>query len=410
MKTTLLNAFLVFFCLLSSAVDLRAQITYVSKTPRGLWTDPNTWNAFEANGTPVPNSFPAPNANNIVLINNDVRLNTDYRVAGDNGSLIITEQGSLSHTGQFTLTVGDQQGSPFAQQRISVAAREGVAMNLYKLEFIKALGTIGAEVRTASCLTITNNTNLTIPTTLVINGNLVIDQGNTSANGGSSGGTILVRGALDAATNATRNYARITIIAQNDPNISRNCNVLVPLPVELVSFSAKYDNKQVVVRWATASEKDAANFSVERSSDGKNFSSVALVPAAGTSATRREYEAIDRSMRSGLNYYRLKQTDLDGTFTYSQVLPVQVGEAVQQLEAYGSQGNLNIVMQTPGTLQQLRVLDPMGRVLYSETLSEGATGLVTRSVPMAAGTGSRVYMVQAVTSQGVVNKKFMTVN
>ncbi|UOQ65116.1 hypothetical protein [Hymenobacter volaticus] len=180
--------------------------------------------------------------------------------------------------------------------------------------------------------------------------------------------------------------------------------------MELVSFDAKYDNNQVIVRWATASEKDAATFSVERSSDGKNFSSVAVVPAAGTSATRREYEAIDRSMRSGLNYYRLKQTDLDGTFTYSQVLPVQVGETQQKLEAYGSQGNLNIVMQTPGTLQQLRVLDPMGRVLYSETLSEGATGLVTRTVPMTGGAESRVYMIQAVTSQGVVNKKFMTVN
>lgn len=407
MKTTLLTVFLAFLCLLSSAVDLRAQgpITFVSRT-NGLWTSPSTWTAIGPNGI-IPNVYPLPNANNTIVIDKDVRLNIDYDVSGNSGTLTVTEEGVLSHTGQFVLTVGDQQGN--AQQRITVGARTGVALNLYRIEFYKALGTIGAEVRTASCVTIGNNSNLFLPSTLTINGNLIIEQGNTGANGASTG-VIRVRGRIFGSRNSLRNYDFINVTEAEDPSVSSNCNVAVPLPVELVSFNAKYDNKQVVVRWATASEKDAANFSVERSSDGKNFSSVALVPAAGTSATRREYEATDRSMRSGLNYYRLKQTDLDGTFTYSQVIPVQVGEAVQQLEAYGSQGNLNIVMQTPGTLQQLRVLDPMGRVLYSETLSEGATGLVTRSVPMAAGTGSRVYMVQAVTSQGVVNKKFMTVN
>ncbi|UOG73716.1 T9SS type A sorting domain-containing protein [Hymenobacter tibetensis] len=195
---------------------------------------------------------------------------------------------------------------------------------------------------------------------------------------------------------------------QNDPEVNQDCDVLVPLPVELISFDAKYNNSQVVLRWATASEKDALNFAVERSSDAKNFSPVAVVQAAGNSSTRRDYEATDRNVRNGLSYYRLKQTDLDGTFTYSPVVPVQVGDDAQpqRLEAYGDQGNLNIVLQMPGTVQQLRVLDMMGRVLYTESIPEGATGLVTRSVPM--GSENRVYMVQAVTSEGVVSKKFAT--
>ncbi|MDF7813723.1 hypothetical protein P1X16_20255 [Hymenobacter sp. YC55] len=249
---------------------------------------------------------------------------------------------------------------------------------------------------------------MVISSSLEVKGNLNVTQGNSSINAGfPAQGSLRVTGRVLGNPNALRNLNFANVIVDG---VNIDCEALAPLPVELVSFSAKYDNKQVVVRWATASEKDAANFSVERSSDGKNFSSVALVPAAGTSAARREYEAVDHSMRSGLNYYRLKQTDLDGTFTYSQVIPVQVGETAQQLEAYGSQGSLNIVMQTPGTLQQLRVLDAMGRVLYTETLSDGATGLVTRTVPMTGGAENRVYMVQAVTSQGVVNKKFMTVN
>ena len=415
MKTTLRAAFLALFCLLSSVLELRAQqipqITYVSRS-NGFWNAPSTWTAISsATGAIIPNSFPAPNANNSVVVNHNISLNINYDVSGRNGALAVTEDGSLVHTGQFTLTIGDQQGN--AQQRVTVAARAGIALNLYRLEFYKAEGTVAGEVQTASCLTIGNQTNLFVPTTIAINGNLVITQGNTSADGldgGGARGIIRVRGRIFGSTNALRNYLFTNVTASNDPTVSADCNALVPLPVELVSFNAKYDNRQVVIRWATASEKDAATFSVERSSDGKNFSSVAVVSAAGTSATRREYEAIDRSMRNGLNYYRLKQTDLDGTFTYSQVIPVQVEEAVQQLEAYGSQGALNIVLQTSGTLQQLRVLDAMGRVLYTETLADEAIGLVTRTVPMTGGTEGRVYLVQAVTSQGVVNKKFMTVN
>jgi hypothetical protein len=409
MKTTLLTVFLALFCLLGSVSESQAQAArYISRS-NGLWNSPSTWTAISLNGA-IISPFPAPEANNDVVIAHDVRLNINYDVSGDNGALIITEAGSLSHTGQFTLVVGDQRGN--AQQRITVAARTDLAMNLYKIEFIKARGTIAAPLTTASCMTVGNQSDLFVPTTLTINGNLVVPQGNAAANGLDGGGgarsIIRVRGRLDGNPNALRNFVFVNVQIQNNPEVSQDCDVLVPLPVELISFDAKYNNSQVVLRWATASEKNALNFAVERSLDGKNYSSVTIVPAAGNSSTRRDYEATDRGMRNGLNYYRLKQTDVDGTFTYSPVVPVQVGNDAQpqRLEAYGDQGNLNIVLQMPGTVQQLRVLDMMGRVLYTESLPEGATGLVTRSVPM--GSENRVYMVQAVTSEGVVSKKFAT--
>jgi len=408
MKTTLFTFLLAFLCLCGSVEQLQAQgqgntpaVTYVSRA-NGSWTSAATWTVIKPNRVTNVSLFPARNANNIVIISHDVRLGMDYDVGGNDGLLTITEDGALSHTGQFTLTVGDQQGS--AKDRIIVEPRTGLAMNMYKLDFIKAEGSIEAPIKTASCLIINNQTSLSVPSTITVNGNLVINQGNTDAR---NRGTIIVKGVIDGNRNALRNYNSVNIIVLNDPTVSANCNTLVPLPVELSSFTAAYDNNQVNLRWITASEKNSADFTVERSFDGETFSGVAKVAAAGNSSARREYAATDLDMRKGLNYYRLKQTDLDGTFSYTQVIPVQVGSVKQHLQAYGDNGNLNIVLQTEAALQTLRVLDNMGRVVYTENLTSPTTGLVTRQIPVTGTNNRQMYIVQAVTSEGVLNGKFM---
>ncbi|HEX8427281.1 hypothetical protein [Hymenobacter sp.] len=419
MKTTLFSLFLTLLCLCGSALGLRAQggqtpLIIFTSIQNGDWQTPGTWQSIGPNGFSTTLT-PADNANNTVIINHDITLNMDYAVTGLNGTLIINTTGSLAHAGQYTLSIGDRaaQGGGRAEPRLNVLPRlSGVSLNLYKLNFYKAAGTIDGAIQTASCVTFSNNSDLTfnLTSSLTVNGNLLIEQGNSSVNSiGIAAGALTVLGRV-LGIQENRFQQDYRFATYNIQNRNFDCSVAVPLPVELVSFTAKHENQQVAIRWATASEKDAANFAVERSTDGKNFATVTTVPAAGTSATRREYETTDRSMPSGLNYYRLKQTDLDGTFTYSQVLPVQVGELAPKLEAYGAQGTLNIVMQTPGTLQQLRVLDTMGRVLYTETLSGGATGLITRKVPVSGGVEGRVYLVQAVTSQGVISKKFVSAN
>lgn len=378
-------------------------ITYESRTPNGLWTDPGTWTATQ-NGVPVPNSYPVPGANNIITINNTVRLDTDYAVGDDDGLLIISATGTLVDVGGNTLTIGDIRGN--AKERIRVQSRSGGnALDLFKISFIKATGTLAAPIQTSSCVTIANNTTLFAPSSITIGGNLIITQGNTALEGldGQGRGTLRVEGSIIATPGAVRNYVATNLLANNTPF---DC-AAGPLPVELISFSARLEGAQVNLRWATASETNATSFVVERSSDGKSFSTVATVLAAGTSAVRHDYQATDNGMRNGLNYYRLKQVDLDGTFSYTPVVPVQVGNATSKLEAYGSQGKLNVIVQVPGALQQLRVLDTMGRVLYTETVAAAATELVKRSIPMAAGE-TRVYIVQAITSEGVISKKFAT--
>ncbi|MCC6840214.1 MAG: hypothetical protein IT230_08660 [Flavobacteriales bacterium] len=96
-----------------------------------------------------------------------------------------------------------------------------------------------------------------------------------------------------------------------------------PLPITLVEFGATANAGTVLLEWATASEKDNAFFTVERSADAETFEAVLQLPGAGNSSAILHYSAIDRDPLPGLSYYRLRQTDLNGTTTVSDMAVVE---------------------------------------------------------------------------------------
>jgi fibronectin-binding autotransporter adhesin len=97
-----------------------------------------------------------------------------------------------------------------------------------------------------------------------------------------------------------------------------------PLPISLQTFQAHLSNEVVHLNWTTLTEKSNAYFTVERSGGGEfYFQSVVDVEGAGNSVIRRDYEAIDHQPLPGVSYYRLKQTDYDGAFTYSEVVRIE---------------------------------------------------------------------------------------
>jgi hypothetical protein len=86
-----------------------------------------------------------------------------------------------------------------------------------------------------------------------------------------------------------------------------------PLPVNLLAFNAQVtENKEVKLKWKTASEQDNDYFTVERSTDGIVFNEVARVSGAGNSAVENNYATVDRNPLAGISYYRLRQVDFDG--------------------------------------------------------------------------------------------------
>lgn len=93
-----------------------------------------------------------------------------------------------------------------------------------------------------------------------------------------------------------------------------------PLPVELIAFQGEPMGTVNHLTWSTATERDNDRFEVERSADGEAFGKIGTVGGAGTSQQPIHYALDDAAPLNGVNYYRLKQVDLDGTYTYSPVI------------------------------------------------------------------------------------------
>ncbi|MCZ6694319.1 MAG: T9SS type A sorting domain-containing protein, partial [Bacteroidetes bacterium] len=97
---------------------------------------------------------------------------------------------------------------------------------------------------------------------------------------------------------------------------------LNPLPIELLDFQATLHENWVELIWATASEKNNDFFTLERSQDGLTFEELLEMDGVGDSEEVVNYQASDEVPLPGLSFYRLKQTDFDGTFTYSHLVSV----------------------------------------------------------------------------------------
>lgn len=95
----------------------------------------------------------------------------------------------------------------------------------------------------------------------------------------------------------------------------------IELPIELLFFKAKYikNNGIIHLNWATASEANNDFFTVEKTTDGKHYEVVEKIDGSGNSFFLKNYETFDIHPSSGLSYYRLKQTDYNGTYTYSDL-------------------------------------------------------------------------------------------
>jgi hypothetical protein len=104
-----------------------------------------------------------------------------------------------------------------------------------------------------------------------------------------------------------------------------------PLPIHLTAFNVEQKNNNCVLSWTTESEVNNKGFDLERSADGKTFESIAYIPASAALNTTNSYNFTDESPYNGLNYYRLKQVDLNGDVTYSWVVKTSI-----------KSGNINI--------------------------------------------------------------------
>lgn len=96
----------------------------------------------------------------------------------------------------------------------------------------------------------------------------------------------------------------------------------VELPIELLYFRGKNENEINILYWSTASEINNDYFTIEKSYDGYIFKDIDYIVGAGHSTHQLYYEYHDSNTQPFITYYRLKQTDYDGKYEYSEIISI----------------------------------------------------------------------------------------
>ncbi len=170
-----------------------------------------------------------------------------------------------------------------------------------------------------------------------------------------------------------------------------------PLPVELLTFTATAEGNAVALAWRTASEKNSARFEVERSADGREFAPIGSVAAQGSKASPTTYAYRDAKPTNAPThqstiYYRLRQVDTDGTFSYSPVRAVQLTSSpAHQLTAFPNPARTAVTVGDLSAGATVEVLDALGRTVARATAD--ATGTARLALP--AGLAAGVYVVKS---------------
>jgi Secretion system C-terminal sorting domain len=132
---------------------------------------------------------------------------------------------------------------------------------------------------------------------------------------------------VDTTTELTWNSPACVFFADDESTLFniQNFDDKETTPVELTSFTANMSDGKVIVNWQTATEINNSGFSVERSSDNISFKEIAFIRGHGTTTDKSVYSYADNSALSGKYYYRLKQVDYNGSFSYSSSIEVNIG-------------------------------------------------------------------------------------
>lgn len=143
------------------------------------------------------------------------------------------------------------------------------------------------------------------------------------------------------------------------------------LPVTFGSFTAEKQNNTALLKWTTALESNSKEFVVERSSDGKGYSSIGSVKAAGFSTTQKSYSFVDASPLKGNNVYHIKEVDNDGKATYSDIRALTFDNLKPVIRISPNPATNIVTISIPGNTQDLkiRLLNNTGSLLNSYNMN-----------------------------------------
>ena len=159
------------------------------------------------------------------------------------------------------------------------------------------------------------------------------------------------------------------------------------LPVNMLRYDVRLNGNHVDVTWTTASEENNSHFSIQRSSNGIDFTTIGTVAGANNSNTENNYAFVDNSPLTGVSYYRLAQTDLDNNTKYLGVKRIVYDMSTPMVLKLVSASNdklvIDLSVSTPG-IYGVRIYDMVGREHRKEKIEIGQAN-VRREFQLKAG-------------------------
>ena len=176
-----------------------------------------------------------------------------------------------------------------------------------------------------------------------------------------------------------------------------------PLPVKLTGFYGNYKNNQVFLYWNTASEYHVDHISIERSQDGVSFSHLAKVLPKGSNGAGASYSNVDSYPYSGINFYRLKIVDLDGSTSYSEIIKfVTAKKSLVVTQLYPNPVSEFLYLQLQSDKRQVinyTIFELSGRKCYRNK-EELKPGLNEMKLPFA-DLARAVYIIRLGSNEGI---------
>jgi len=196
------------------------------------------------------------------------------------------------------------------------------------------------------------------------------------ASGASFAGTMINAGAINLSSGSTTEGRLLsTVGAINIDNVNVNNTCEIALPLKLISFFAIQKDNIINLHWSTSIEENTDYFLLEKYSNYLDWKPITSVQASGKSNTLQDYSAVDTQLAKPDNLYRLKQVDLDGSYTYSHIISLRNKRSLNldlEISIFPNPVIGKFFVQfnaEPFQIAIIEVLDLNGRLIYNQNIN-----------------------------------------
>lgn len=173
-----------------------------------------------------------------------------------------------------------------------------------------------------------------------------------------------------------------------------------PLPVCMNSFKGNLLNNTATLNWSTSSESNNKGFEIERSNNGIDFETIGFVAGAGNSNKLINYSFVDGNVNAPINYYRLKQIDFDGKFSYSETLTLNSDEINFDITPNPFANQITINASDADQVISAEVMDLSGKVKLNASNS-GMVNIDTHELSQG------IYFIRVNNGEKVIVKRIV---